>query len=57
MVKYLIKQQKYNGEPHKLIAIRNTREEAKALVDYLSDMDKNNIYFHCTDQEIPSDTR
>jgi hypothetical protein len=57
MTKYLIKQEKFNGEPHNLVAIRKTKEEAVNLVRYLADIDPGNIYFHHSDTEPRSDTR
>lgn len=50
--KYLIKQEMFNKQHNKLIAIRYTKDDASNLVDYLQDVDPKNTYYYHSYTEI-----
>ena len=54
---YLIRQETFNEQPNKLIAIRPDRESAINLIAYLHTVDKKNTYYYHSDTEPRSDTR
>lgn len=54
---YLIRQETFNDQPNKLIAIRPNREKAIDLVAYLHSVDPKNTYYYHSDTEPGSDTR
>lgn len=56
-MRYLIRQEVFGSNNNKLIAIRETREDALKLVDYLRVVDPNNTYYHHSDTDPRSDTR
>ena len=55
--KYLIRQEVFGDGINKLVAIRNTREEAIELISYLNTVDQKNTYYYHSDTNPPSDTR
>lgn len=54
--RYIVRQEVFGGN-NKLIAIRDTREEAKSLVKYLGEVDSKNTYYYHSDTDPRSDTR
>lgn len=54
--RYIIRQEVFGGM-NKVIAIRDTREDARKLIEYLQDVDSKNVYYYHSDTEPRSDTR
>lgn len=54
--KYIIRQEVFGGS-NKLIAIRDTREEARKLIEYLHEVDHKNVYYYHSDTNPRSDVR
>ena len=54
--KYIIRQEVFGGI-NKVIAIRDTREDARKLIEYLQDVDSKNVYYYHSDTNPRSDTR
>ena len=55
-MRYLIRKEVFGGD-NKLIAIRDTREDAKKLIEYLRKVDPDSTYYHHSDTEPRTDTR
>lgn len=54
--RYIIRQEVFGGN-NKVIAIRDTREDARKLIEYLQEVDSKNVYYYHSDTEPRSDTR
>lgn len=54
--RYIIRQEVF-GSNNKIIAIRDTREDARKLIEYLQEVDSKNVYYYHSDTEPRSDTR
>ena len=54
--KYIIRQEVFGGT-NKVIAIRDTSEDARKLIEYLQNVDSKNVYYYHSDTEPRSDTR
>jgi len=54
--RYIIRQEVF-GSNNKIIAIRDTREDARSLIEYLQKVDSKNTYYYHSDTDPRSDTR